>query len=535
MGALAALTRFDRFVLGNFLLWSGVILFGYRWRNLEFYIYVLLVLLQAAGMFAAWAALRRFRIPLWALLLLQVAIVLHLLGGTIFIEQTRLYDLHLIEGLPLPAWFSQFFRYDKLVHLYFAAIGVAGLSQVWPQMGLGEPRGIQRVVIFLTVMGICAIVEALEYMGTKLAHIPEVGGYDNNLQDLLSNLVGALLALVPWRRLPWRIPLRATLLLVILLLAAPLPGAMLLTFPPGRPIIFTPASVGLAYEEVKFPSRADGAWLRGWYIPAEGGGEQSVVLVHGWVNNRLVHDRGLPLARALVAAGYNVLLFDLRGHGESERLQVTLGNREQGDVAGALAFVRERGARQVAVVGYSIGAVSALQVVGENPEVKALVADSAYSDLQALVEGLLKERANLPPAYARYALRVLGLVSGSDPARVAPLRAAARLEGLPVLFIHGTADRVIPVEESRKLWAAVDGAELWIVEGGRHTHSFEVDPEAYIARILQFLGHHMPAKEALPGSTGGGPLAMLGLRSREVGVSPGRTASTRRRHRERFP
>lgn len=192
MDRLAVFTGFDRFILSNFLLWSGVILFGYRWRNLEFYIYVLLVLLQAAGMLVAWAALRRLRIPMWILLLVQVAVLLHLLGGTIFVEQTRLYDVHLVQALPLPGWFSQFFRYDKVVHLYFAAVGVVGLSRLWSQMGLGQPSGFQLAVILLTVMGICSVVEVIEYMGTKLAHLPEVGGYDNNLQDLLANLVGAV-------------------------------------------------------------------------------------------------------------------------------------------------------------------------------------------------------------------------------------------------------------------------------------------------------------------------------------------------------
>ncbi|HEY3368918.1 MAG TPA: hypothetical protein VGK74_28000 [Symbiobacteriaceae bacterium] len=187
------LTTFDKFVLGNFVLWSAVILFGYRWRHLEFYMYVLLVLLQAAGMLAAWAVARRFRLPVWALAGLQVAILLHLAGGSIFVHGVRLYDCNLVNGIALPTWFSQLFRYDKLVHGYFAAYGVASLRHVWPEMNSGSrPGPFTLLIVGLMVMGICSIVEILEYVGTKLVSLPDVGGYDNNLQDLLANLVGVL-------------------------------------------------------------------------------------------------------------------------------------------------------------------------------------------------------------------------------------------------------------------------------------------------------------------------------------------------------
>lgn len=189
------LTPFDWFMLGNFIAWSAVILFGYRWRRFEFYIYVLLALFQAVGMGLAWLAVRRYRLPVWLLGLLQVAIVLHLAGGTIFIGGTRLYDLALLPGAPLPAWFSQAARYDKLVHAYFAAVGVAGFAHMWRPFGLGEGRRpFSLLIILFVVMGISATVEVIEYMGTKQIALPEVGGYDNNLQDLLANLMGALAA-----------------------------------------------------------------------------------------------------------------------------------------------------------------------------------------------------------------------------------------------------------------------------------------------------------------------------------------------------
>lgn len=192
---LSRLTDFDWFMLGNCVLWSSVILFGYQWRRLEFYVYVLLVLLQVAGMALAWVPLRQLRYPLWLLVMLQVAIAMHLAGGSIFVGDARLYDLHLLPYLTPPAWFSQMARYDKLLHAYFAAVGAVGLSQIWPQLGLGSGRRtVDLVVIGFLVLGLGGAIEVAEYVGTKLVHLPEVGGYDNNLQDLLANGFGIVTA-----------------------------------------------------------------------------------------------------------------------------------------------------------------------------------------------------------------------------------------------------------------------------------------------------------------------------------------------------
>lgn len=291
--------------------------------------------------------------------------------------------------------------------------------------------------------------------------------------------------------LSWTVvALRAIPVLMLLLLIAPVPFSLLLTHPPVRPLQVSPTESGLTFEEVSFSSPADGTHLRGWYLPGSSG-ERTVILVHGWVNDRLIHGRGLPLARALIREGYSVLLFDLRGHGQSQRARVTLGAHEQGDVSGAVDFARQRGARQIGVVGFSIGAVATLLAAADEPAISVIVSDSAFTNLNSFLAGQVTERLHLPQGYAAYALWVYRLVSGIDPGGVAPLAAAPRLAGRPVLFIHGTDDRVIPFKESQRLQSALQGSELWLVPGARHTHSFEADPERYTERILGFLAQHM--------------------------------------------
>src|SRR3954447_21893479 len=93
------------------------------------------------------------------------------------------------------------------------------------------------------------------------------------------------------------------------------------------PLTRTPADAGLPYEDVTFQA-SDGVSLAGWFIPGPAAPGPVVVWVHGWMWNRLGNTAGqtpvpdrdvdfLPATTALHEAGFHVLMFDLRGHGES--------------------------------------------------------------------------------------------------------------------------------------------------------------------------------------------------------------------------
>jgi hypothetical protein len=78
----------------------------------------------------------------------------------------------------------------------------------------------------------------------------------------------------------------------------------------------SPASVGLEFQNVSFTSRTDGVELKGWFLPASS--DSVILIVNGGFQNRVDPIVGtLNLSRDLVNRGYNILLFDLRGRGES--------------------------------------------------------------------------------------------------------------------------------------------------------------------------------------------------------------------------
>jgi len=275
--------------------------------------------------------------------------------------------------------------------------------------------------------------------------------------------------------------LLAVLLALWVLVSAAAEVAML--HPRHRRIGPTPAAQGFAYRDVAFKS--DGLTLRGWWIP--GTRHQTVVMIHGWTSSRAE-----PLSKAgyLMAAGYNVLVFDLRGSGASDGNYTTMGYREVDDVHAAIALVQglDPGA-PIALFGYSMGAALAVEEGARNPAVAAVIEDSGFSSLAAVFAADLSHMvAGLPAmplglAYVDIAQRDLGFNINA----VRPVADAAHLKR-PLLAIIGTADTTVPPAEGYAIYAAAKGPkQLLVVPGAGHTQAYFVEPGVYKSTVLSFL------------------------------------------------
>ena len=108
------------------------------------------------------------------------------------------------------------------------------------------------------------------------------------------------------------------------------------------PIEGTPSDLGLLYQAVTFESDLDHIPLKGWYLPSRG--ERAIIFVHGIGQNRWNTWERIPQkAQLFVEHGYDVLVFDLRGHGQSGGDRLGFGWLERNDVRGAVAYVESRG------------------------------------------------------------------------------------------------------------------------------------------------------------------------------------------------
>ena len=132
----------------------------------------------------------------------------------------------------------------------------------------------------------------------------------------------------------WRIPLAAAFVVLALLY-----GGVSVFLANGvtkadrEPFDETPTEYGLSFQEVEFSTRDEAITLKGWHIPTTEDAP-TIIFVHGLGSTR-AGDNAVGLAARLWTAGFNTLLFDLRGHGTSGDGKVSGGYFEQYDLKGA--------------------------------------------------------------------------------------------------------------------------------------------------------------------------------------------------------
>jgi len=251
-----------------------------------------------------------------------------------------------------------------------------------------------------------------------------------------------------------------------------------------------PSRLGLSYEDVSFPAASDGVMLRGWYVTS-GNSERCIIMAHGDQCHRADPSIGLlEIARGLMEHGYNVLMFDMRGHGESGEGRLSGGYYERRDVLGALEFVKGRGIlpKHIGLLGFSMGAAACLLAAAEDKEVPALVTDSCWADLMDLIKSEVARRPYMPRFLTPIVPVVAKTIYGVDIEEIKPLQAVTKVAPRPIFFIHGEADRKISVDNARRLYQANSSQNnmLWIVPKAGHARGYKSQPEEYINKVTAF-------------------------------------------------
>lgn len=255
----------------------------------------------------------------------------------------------------------------------------------------------------------------------------------------------------------------------LLALVGPVVGEMVATFPPLYPKQSPDplSDLGLHYRDVTFPT-TDGLTLRGWFVPTQKADAPAIVYAPA-----TSHDQrsGLSLVPAFHEAGYHVLLFSYRGHALSDgrKGQFTYGDAESQDVDAAVRFLREvEEVERIAVIGHSVGAVSAILSAARNPLIEAVVAVAPFT---CVAEVWQTSRPAVVPSFVLdWTLWVAEKTRGFDRADVCPLSVVERIAPRPLLLIHGTKDRRITEEQVRRLFGvAEEPKSLWLVQGATHS------------------------------------------------------------------
>jgi pimeloyl-ACP methyl ester carboxylesterase len=280
----------------------------------------------------------------------------------------------------------------------------------------------------------------------------------------------------------WRLLFLAVLfLLLVFYLGVPLLRVYQAMHPLRIALERTPADFGLKFEVVSFPA-ADGVRLSGWYLPSQN--RAAVILSHGFTSNRASL---LFQAEALARAGFGVLLYDIRTHGESADALSARGWLEANDVLGALTYLQTRpdaDPDRIGAYGFSMGGQITLRAAAQSPAIRAVVVDGVQSggiddDLPPVG---LNEWLNAPAVPIFY--RALEVLTGVHAP--APLVSIVPAIGpRPILFISAGQDN--EQRRVRRFYAAAhEPKTLWEIPEAGHGGGWSARPQDYAERLVAF-------------------------------------------------
>jgi uncharacterized protein len=203
--------------------------------------------------------------------------------------------------------------------------------------------------------------------------------------------------------------------------------------------------------------------LRGWECRAEGRRRGTLIYLHGTADNR---GSSLGVIRRYTAKGFDVVAYDSRRHGWSDGDICTYGYFEKRDLARVIDAMPHG---PVVLFGTSLGAAVALQEAANDSRVAAIVAVEVFSDLESIAR--YRAPRILPEFIIQKAFEIAETKGAFRIRHVSPVEAAESIH-VPVLVIHGAADRDTPPEHSRRVFSALRGQKrIILVEGAGHNQS----------------------------------------------------------------
>jgi uncharacterized protein len=262
----------------------------------------------------------------------------------------------------------------------------------------------------------------------------------------------------------------------------------------GRPTIAPLSSnpleaISVPYEDVSFLSANKSTTLEGWYLPAEGS-TRTIIFSHGYGANR--EESWVPmydLAKAAHMQHYNVLMFDY-GFVHPERV-VTGGVQETFELLGAIDLVKQKGAGQIFIWGFSMGAGTALGTALQSEDITGMILDSAFILSPDTLYYNIQQHADLPRFPSLSLIRLFfPMMNGVSMNQLPYERIQETSYKIPLFLIHGMQDEKAPYQLAQEVFDNQKEqplSKLWILPDGHHELIYSVNKREYLQRTLSFL------------------------------------------------
>ena len=242
----------------------------------------------------------------------------------------------------------------------------------------------------------------------------------------------------------------------------------------------------------KYITSFDNLKLHSYEVINENKTDKWAIVVHGYTSEgNLLSSK----AKYFYEIGYNVLVPDLRGHGNSQGDYIGMGWDDRLDIMDWIDYIVENNPNaQIALHGTSMGSATVLMVSGEKlPEnVKAIVADCGYTSVWDEFSYQLKSLFNLPSFPVMNLSNMVTMVRAGYSLKNASAIDQVKKATVPILYIHGDKDDFVPYYMMDELYNATNSTkEKLTVEGAEHAKSDLVNPQLYWSTIYDFLGQYV--------------------------------------------
>jgi len=226
--------------------------------------------------------------------------------------------------------------------------------------------------------------------------------------------------------------------------------------------------------------------LHGFFISSEEN-KRVVILNHGITYSLM---GSLKFVEMYKRMGFSVLLHDLRYHGKSGGANVTFGFKEKEDIQCWVNWIFQefKEIKTVGLHGESMGTSIGIECAAIDPRIQFLIADCGFSNWRSILEYRMMWDFKVPVFPIIYFTEFwTWIMTGARFSDVSPEKRVQTLE-IPILFIHGLADKYTPHTMTEKMFQLKKGAKyLWLVPEARHINSYNLNREQYEKHVVDFL------------------------------------------------
>jgi alpha-beta hydrolase superfamily lysophospholipase len=228
---------------------------------------------------------------------------------------------------------------------------------------------------------------------------------------------------------------------------------------------------------------ADDVEIKAWWVSNQDS-SKAVILLNGIGANRMGM---IERAKIYLNLGYNVLLPDLRGTGESGGQMISFGWQERLDLEACCHFLQKSGVEEIGVHGNSLGAATIAYSLPNHPTYSFVVMESVYDNIENALNNRLKSY-HIPPLFCAAMTAITEIRIDAKMEELKP-EDYVSLINVPVLILAGDSEQKVKKSETEKVFLKVGSSkkQLHFFKGAKHENFLSRYREEYTQLLKSWI------------------------------------------------